>query len=30
MIFGTIFEQFGTDFRTVCVVFFYMLLQKIE
>ena len=27
-IFGTVFEQFGTDFWTVCAVFYALLLEK--
>ena len=28
MIFRTVFKQFGTDFRTVCVLFFFMCYGK--
>ena len=30
-IFGIVFEQFGTDFRTVCVLLFFLsVISKIE
>ena len=30
MIFETVFVQFETNFRTMCVLFFYVLLQNFE